>query len=123
MDQQADQITSKAAELGGFIANSPAGKALLKARQELQADEQAHKILEDYQKQMQKIAKLEEEGKPIEPQDKRMLVELQQKVASHSTLKLWIKAQADFSQLMHTVNRSIAAPFEDTLADNKPMDT
>ena len=123
MDQQADQITSKAAELGRLIAESPAGKGLLKARQELQADEQAHKMLEDYQKQMQKIAKLEEERKPVEPEDKRMLVELQQKVASHSTLKLWIKAQADFSQLMHKVNRCIAAPFEDTSTDNKPEDT
>ena len=120
MNHHTDDITSKAAELGKLIATSPAGRALLKARQELQADEQAHKILEDYQKQMQKIAKLEEERKPVEPQDKRMLVELQQKAASHSTLKLWIKAQADFSQLMHKVNRSIAAPFEDTPASNEP---
>jgi len=120
MNQSADRITSKAVELGRLIAASPAGQALLKARRELQADEQAQKMLEDYHKQMQKIAQLEKEAKPIEPEDKRMLVELQQKVASHSSLKLWLKAQADFSQLMHQMNQAIAAPFEDMSANNEP---
>ena len=120
MNQSADQITSKAVELGRLIAASPAGQALLKARRELQADEQAQKMLEDYHKQMQKIAQLEKEAKPIEPEDKRMLVELQQKVASHSSLKLWLKAQADFSQLMHQMNQAIAAPFEETSANDEP---
>lgn len=120
MDQQTDHITAKAAELGKLIAESPSGKALLKAREELQADKEAHAILESYQKQLQKIAELEEDGKPIEPEDKRMLAELQQEVASHSTLKLWMKAQADFSQLMHKVNRAIAEPFGDTLSDSTP---
>ena len=113
MNQQTDQIINQASELGKLIANSPAGKALLKARQELQADQQAHKMLEDYQDQMQRIAQLEKDTKPVEPEDKRKLIELQQQVASHSTLKLWIKAQADFSQLMYKVNQAIAEPFED----------
>ncbi|NIA07135.1 MAG: hypothetical protein GWP14_05790 [Actinobacteria bacterium] len=123
MNQQNENITAKAAELGQLIADSPAGKALLKARRELQVDKQAHKMLEDYQEQMQKIATLEKERKPVEPEDKRMLVELQQKVASHETLKLWIKAQADFSQLMRDVNQAIASPFADIAADNTSEDT
>ena len=119
MNQPTDHIIAKAGELGKLIADSPSGKALLKARQELQSDEQAHKILESYQKELQKIAELEENGKPVEPEDKRMLVELQQKVASHSTLKVWMKTQADFTQLMHEVNLAIASPFEGSSANNK----
>ena len=118
MNQQHDSITAQAAELGKLIAASPAGTAILKTRKELQADEQAHKMLEGYQEQMQKIAQLEKDGKPIEPEDKRKLVELQQEVASQSTLKRWIKAQADFAQLMHEVNQAIAAPFADTSPDD-----
>ena len=119
MNQQSDQVIDKAVELGKLIANSPAAKALLKARQELQADEQAHKMLEDYQNQMQRIAQLEEDTKPVEPEDKQKLVEFQQQVASHSTLKQWMQAQADFSQLMHKVNKAIAVPFEDNPVNNK----
>lgn len=120
MDQQTDQITDKAAELGKLIAGSSSGKALLSARQELQDDKEAHAILESYQKQLQKIAELEEGGKPTEPEDKRALAQLQQDVASHSTLKSWMKAQADFSQLMHKVNRAIAEPFGDASSDSTP---
>ena len=123
MNQQTDRIRAQAAELGKLIAASPAGTAILEARKELQADEQAHKMLESYQEQMQRIAQLEEEGKPVEPEDKHKLVEFQQKVASHSTLKLWIKAQADFSQLMHEVNKAIAEPFANISANDNSETT
>ena len=123
MNQQNDNITAKAAELGKLIAASPAGTVLLTARRELQTDEQALKMLEAYQEQMQRIAQCEKDGKPIEPEDKHKLVELQQNVASHKTLKLWIKAQAEFSQLMREVNQAIASPFADAAADNTSEDT
>ena len=123
MNQQNDNITAKAAELGKLIAANPAGTVLLKARRELQTDEQALKMLEVYQEQMQRIAQLEKDGEPIEPEDKHKLVEFQQDVASHATLKLWIKAQADFSQLMRDVNQAIAAPFANAAADKTSEDT
>ena len=123
MSQEVDNIVSKAAELGKLIAASPAGTALLGARKELHADKQAHKMLEAYQEQMQRIAQLEKDGKPVEPEDKHKLVELQQKVASQTALKTWMKAQADFSQLMHQVNRAIAAPFMDTASDEAPEES
>jgi len=119
MNQQNDNIVTKAAELGKLIAASPAGAAMLKARRQLQKDEQAHKVLEAYQQQMQGIAQLEKDGKPVEPQDKHKLVELQQNMASQATLKTWMKAQADFSQLMRQVNQALAAPFADIVADEE----
>ena len=123
MNQQNDKITAKAAELGKLIAASPAGTVLLKARRELHTDEQALKMLEAYQEQMQRIAQLEKDGEPIEPTDKHKLVEFQQNVASHATLKLWIKAQADFSQLMRDVNQAIVSPFADAAVDKTSEDT
>ena len=79
----------------------------------VEADEQAIKLIEDYQRQMQKIAELEGSAKPIEPEDKHKLTELQQKMASNETLKSWMKAQADFSELMGKVNKAISEPFQD----------
>ncbi|MCK4851103.1 MAG: YlbF family regulator, partial [Phycisphaerae bacterium] len=89
-------------------------RAFLQSRQGVQQDKQALEILEDYQRQLQKIAELDSSGKPIEPEDKHMLTELQQKVASNETLKCWMKAQADFSELMGKVNKAITEPFQDT---------
>lgn len=120
MSQEVDNIVSKAAELGKLIGASPAGTEMIKARKQLHTDKQAHKMLEAYQEQMQRIAQLEKDGQPVEPQDKHKLVELQQKVASQTALKAWMKAQADFSQLMHKVNQAIAAPFMDTAPQEQP---
>lgn len=113
MDRQVEETAEKAAELGRLMAECPASKAYLKARRELQADEQARKLTEDYQQQIQKIAELEQDGKPVEPEDKRKLGDLQQQVASHPTLKAWMKSQVDFSELMHKVNEGISEPFKD----------
>ena len=113
MAQPTERITTQASELGKLIAASPAGKALQAARRDLEADEQARKLFQDYQQQLEKIAQLERLGKPIEPEDKRTLADLQQKVASDSTLKLWMKTQADFSELMRKVNQALIEPFHD----------
>ena len=116
MDSQIQEITQKAAELGKLMADCPASKAYLKARRELQSDEQARKLTEDYQQQIQKVGELEQSGKPVEPEDKRKLADLQQQVASNPTLKAWMKAQVDFSELMHRVNEGISEPFKDEQA-------
>ena len=119
MQQEDRDIISKAEELGRLIAGSPAGKAVVKARAELDADQRAAELMQDYQKQARKIAELEAQGKPVEPQDKRALAGLQQQVASHPSLKGWMKAQADFSQLMGKVNQAIAEPFQSPSSEHK----
>ncbi len=116
MDPQSDKIVAEAGKLGKLIADTAASKAFLQTRQTVEADKQANKLVEDYQQQMQKIAQLENSAKPIEPEDKHKLTELQQKVASNETLKCWMKAQADFSELMAKVNKAIAEPFQDAPA-------
>jgi len=114
MDQKLDNIIAEAAKLGRLIAETSLSRAFLESRKGLQEDKEVLQILEDYQRQLQKIAELERSGKPIEPEDKHKLTELQQKVASDETLKCWMKAQADFSELMGKVNKAIAEPFQDT---------
>ncbi len=114
MNQELDKIIAEAGKLGRSIAETAASKAFLESREQLDNDNQAQELVEDYQKQLQKIAELERAGKPIEPEDKHKLTDLQQKVASNETLKCWMKAQADFSELMGKVNKAIAEPFQDS---------
>ena len=113
MNQELDKIIAEAGKLGRSIAETAISKAFLERREQLDNDNQAQELVEDYQKQLQKIAELERAGKPIEPEDKHKLTDLQQKVASNETLKCWMKAQADFSELMGKVNKAIAEPFQD----------
>lgn len=113
MAQQYENIVADARKLGKLIAETPASKAFLQTRQAVQDDETALTMLGDYQKQLEKIAELERDGKPIEPEDKHQLTSFQQKVASNENLKNWMKTQADFTELMSQVNKAIAEPFQD----------
>ena len=115
MDEQLDKIVAEAGKLGELISKTSASRAFLVHREKLDTDKEAMGIVVDYQKQLQKITELERGGKPIEPEDKHELTDLQQKVASNETLKVWMKAQADFSELMGKVNKAIAEPFQDKL--------
>ena len=115
MDEQFDKIVSEAGKLGELISETSASRAFLVHREKLDGDKEAMGIVVDYQKQLQKIAELERGGNPVEPEDKHELTALQQKVASNETLKGWMKAQADFSELMGKVNKAIAEPFQDKL--------
>ncbi len=119
MNQEFDKIIAEAGKLGKLIAQTPVSRAFLVHRAELDNDKEAMGIVEDYQKQLQKIAELERGGKPIEPEDKHKLTDLQQRVASNETLKGWMKAQADFSELMGKVNKAIAEPFQDRMAGDE----
>ena len=119
MDQQLDKLVVEAGKLGELIAQTPASRAFLAHREELDKDKEAMGIVEDYQKQLQKIAELERGGKPVEPEDKHELTALQQRLASNDTLKGWMKAQADFSELMGKVNKGIAEPFQDKLVGDE----
>ncbi|MDP6096263.1 MAG: YlbF family regulator [Gammaproteobacteria bacterium] len=117
MDQQLDNIVTEAGKLGKLIAASAASKVFMQMQKMVEADSQAVQLVEDYQRQVQKIAELESHAKPIEPEDKHQLTELQQNMASNETLKSWMKAQADFSEMMSKVNKAILEPFQDTPAD------
>ena len=119
MDEQLDKIVAEAGKLGELISKTSASRAFLAHREKVDKDKEAMGIVEDYQKQLQKIAELERGGKPIEPEDKHKLTDLQQRVASNETLKGWMKAQADFSELMGKVNKAIAEPFQDRMAGDE----
>ncbi len=117
MDQQLDNIVAEAGKLGKLIAASAASKVFMQMRKTVEEDSQAVKLVEDYQRQVQEITELESSAKPIEPEDKHQLTELQQNMASNETLKSWMKAQAHFSEMMGKVNKAISEPFQDTPAD------
>jgi len=102
-----DDLLRKAEDLGRLLADHPRFKDLMTARDAVRADEAARKLLTDYQAQVERIQELTLAQKPIEVSDKHRLAELEQEVASNEVLKKLTQAQADFSQLMSSVNRAI----------------
>lgn len=114
-------VLMKAKTLGEALAVHPRVQAMHAAQRKVQDDAAAQKILKDYQQQASVIGRREAEGKPIEPEDKRKLADLQRLMAGNDVLKQMIRAQADYMDLMNQVHETIdGAMARKVEADAKP---
>jgi len=107
-----DDITSLAERLGKAIADSPQAKRLHEARQGLHADKDLEKLLNDYQDQSEKIARLEGENKPVEVEDKHKLQGLHDRLVSSEPFKKFTAAQVEYMDLMRQVNEAMQAQMQ-----------
>jgi cell fate (sporulation/competence/biofilm development) regulator YlbF (YheA/YmcA/DUF963 family) len=104
------ELLEQARALGEAIASHPHVQAFMKAKARTEADSDAQRVLGDYQKQVQRIRKLETEQKPIEVGDKRKMAECEQAMASNDALKELMRTQADYVALMNQINRAMETP-------------
>jgi len=102
-----EDIIAMAERLGKAIAACPQAKALEDARKALNADEEATRLLKDYQEQAEKIARLEDENKPVEVEDKHRLSDLQGRLTALAVFKKFTMAQVEYVDLMRRVNDAI----------------
>ncbi len=96
-----------AEKLGTLIAADPRGQRIAKAQAALGSSSDDRQRLADLETLQSKVHALEVQGKPIEPEDKRRLVDLQAKVAGSEVIKDLLGAQADFAELMSAVLQKI----------------
>ena len=64
-------VTELAERLGKAIADSPQAAALRAARKAVNQQPELDKLLKDFQQQSERIARLEQENKPVEVEDKK----------------------------------------------------
>jgi len=100
-------IIEHARQLGKKIASHPRTVEFLNAARSVAEDSEAQGVLKAYQDQIEKIRGLESSGKAIEPEDKHKLVDSEAKVAGHDKLKLMMKHQADYLEMMNRVNQAM----------------
>ena len=110
-----DEILDLAARLGKRIAEDSRAKQMPEAQTALEKSLADRQLLNDYERQQQKIYELEVSGKPIEPDDKRRLADLHGRVVGSAVIKQVLKAQADFLELMTTVSQRIELKHSDTV--------
>lgn len=102
-----DELIQQARALGAAIAAHPKVKAYFDAQRAVFSDETARKLLEDYNAAADNLRKLESQRKPIEPADKKRLAECEQALASNETVKSWMRCQADYFEVMTSVNKAM----------------
>ncbi len=107
-----DEILKRARELGEMVSKHPYYDNLRQAEEAVQKDADARSLVQSFEQQQDKIMRLASERRPIEPEDKRRISDLQQRVMSHPLLKRLYAAQVDFKHLMDKLNRAIQEGLE-----------
>ncbi|MFW6065337.1 MAG: YlbF family regulator [Planctomycetota bacterium] len=102
------EIVELADRLGRALADSAQAKALSEAQQQLQQDPETSRLVSEYRDQAEKISRLEQEGKPVEPEDKNKLDELHSKLASMQAFKKYTAAQYEYADLMRRVDDALS---------------
>ncbi len=111
-----DDPIDLAKRLGDLLAAHPRTKALRDATAAVEADPEARRLQEEYARAAEEMHDLEHEGKPIEPERKRLLVTLGDQVRRSAALQRLLKAHADFAELMDGVQRAIGEAVDAALA-------
>ena len=102
-----EDILEKARRLGRTLAEHPRFKAFLDASKRLHEDKAAGQALQAYNQAAQAIAEKEKKTRPVEVAEKEELERLRAAVAANDTVKAFMKAQADYMELMRKVNDAI----------------
>ena len=112
-----DALVELAEKLGKMIAASPAASRLRRAKKALNQEADTSKTLEDFRRQSEKLAKLEDENKPIEVEDKHLLRDLREKLLASETFKEFTGAQVEYVDLMRKVNEALQKHLNETDQD------
>ncbi len=102
------EILKAATDLGKLIASHEAAKKVEGAIGKLQADVEAQRLLNDFNRAVQAVSEKEAQGKPIEVADKHKLQELQNKVVKNAVLRDFQLAQMDYLDLMRKVDEAMS---------------
>jgi len=102
-----DQLIAMARRLGQEIARHERTTLLKKAQDEVDADPETKRLVEQYHQQVEKIHFLEQQQKPVEVDDKHKLAHLEQQISIHPQLANLTRRQADFVEMMHKIKETI----------------
>ncbi|MBN1436689.1 MAG: YlbF family regulator [Sedimentisphaerales bacterium] len=98
-----DKLIELSRRLGRQIAAHERTVLMQNAQKALQEDPDARKLVEDFQKQAEKIHKLEQENKPIEVADKHQLEAYENQMSSNDKVREFSRRQADYVEMMRKI--------------------
>jgi len=102
-----DDLLAKARALGEAIASSKALQEVRAAEQRIRLNEASNRLRDEHRDLALKIARLEAENKPIEPEDKRKMSELHERLRTDLLFQQLLRAQVEYEDLMNRVNEAV----------------
>jgi cell fate (sporulation/competence/biofilm development) regulator YlbF (YheA/YmcA/DUF963 family) len=110
-----DDVVEDARRLAERLAAHPRTKELREASAEVAGDPVAKSLEEEYARLSSEVHHLEETRRPIEPETKRRLLDLQGKIRKSAALQRLFRAHASFAEMMDGVQRLLGSALDEAL--------
>lgn len=107
MADNLEEVLGLATALGQALRRHPRYTLLREADTRVRADKPATEALDAYNRAASTIGRKERAGQPVNVDEKRNLERLHQTVAANETIKAFMRAHADFAELMRRMNDTI----------------
>ena len=104
------QIMDAAEKLGKMVAEHPAVARYQAAQKAVADDADAGRMLQDFDKALEKLGRQEQSGMPVTDAQRQQLEVMQSRIVSHIKVKNLNLAQVDFVDLLRKVNQLIQKP-------------
>lgn len=101
------EITELAEKLGQAIKENDRFKKVKELEENLKNDDDAKKLIEEHEAKARAIQKKESELVPVDVEEKKELMAMEEKIRANETLMNLMKAQADYAELINKVNENI----------------
>jgi len=110
MPVDTQQIISEAEKVGQLVAQHPAVARYKDAQKSVSGDPEATRLLADFDKQLEALARQEQSGMPVTEAQQMQIQSLQSRIASHLKIKNLHLAQVEFIDLLRKVTQTIQKP-------------
>ncbi|MFW6146199.1 MAG: YlbF family regulator [Planctomycetota bacterium] len=113
-DKTVNSPLDLAEKLGDALSQSDQAQTLRDAKGKVEANPELIQLMNEYQQQMDKVTQQEGAGETIEPDDKRRLKDLHDKLVADPAFKEFNDAQMEYVDLMRRINEILKDKLEET---------
>jgi cell fate (sporulation/competence/biofilm development) regulator YlbF (YheA/YmcA/DUF963 family) len=110
MASDVNTILSAAEKLGALVADHPVVARYKEAQKSVAADAEASRLMGEFGKQIETLARQEQTGQPITDAQRQQLESLQTRIASNLKVKAMNLAEVEFTDLLRRVSQTWQRP-------------
>ena len=110
-----DEVIALVEKLAATIVANPRTKAFREATVAVEADPAARQLQEEYAAAVGEVREREHNGQPVEPEHKRALAALGERIRKSPLLQTFLRANLEFNEMMDAVQHTLGGAIEGAL--------
>jgi len=114
MPVEESEILQTAQKLGDLVAQHPSVAKFKQAQKAVADDPEASRMFNEFNRQLETLARQEQSGMPVTDAQRQTLEQLQSRIVSHIKVKALNLAEVDFMDLMRKVSQTWQRPLAET---------